>query len=149
MPLENIYKQSTPNTKSTKALQAYQKGIALFEGIIMTTNTNVWSAGESRLQEMLSLSSGRAGAFRRKQHHDQSGRFNLKILSHDPYRESAHRQLIRLAIRRGERATAVARYHQLKPTHSWTNSMSAAPKQEPFSKSPTAQISSHNQNNHE
>ena len=118
--LEKYLQQARQTQNLQKALQAYQKGIALFRGDYLAdlTNTNVWSAGESlRLQEMYLSALEELAALYEKQHHDQEAEdLYLKILSHDPYRESAHRQLMQLAIRRGERATAVARYHQLADT---------------------------------
>ncbi len=115
--LEKYLHQARQTQNLQTAQQAYQKGIALFRGDYLAdlTNTNVWSAGESlRLQEMYLSALEELASLYEKQHHDQDAEdLYLKILTHDPYRESAHRQLRQLAIRRGERATAVARYHQL------------------------------------
>ncbi len=115
--LENYLQQARQTQNPQTALQAYQKGIALFRGDYLAdlANTNVWSAGESlRIQEMYLSALEELACLYEKQHHDQKAEdLYLKILTHDPYRESAHRQLMQLAMRRGERATAVARYHHL------------------------------------
>ena len=106
-------RQSNPD----QAIRLYWDALALYRGDLLADlgHAGMWCRGERvRLRELYLNVLQELGVLReQRQDYTRASEVYLKALATDPCRESVCQQLMRLSIRRGDRATAVTHYRVL------------------------------------
>ncbi len=101
-----------------RAMQHYQEALALYRGDFLADLLGqdihwCWMERE-RLRELHLTAMEELGALYEGQRQEREAtEWYLRVLSLDPCRETACRRLMRLAMRRGDRAAAIAHYRRL------------------------------------
>jgi PAS domain S-box-containing protein len=109
--------QARRQSNSDQAIRLYWDALALYRGDLLADlgHAGAWCQGERhRLRELYLNALQELGVLReQRQDYTRASEVYLKALATDPCRESVCQQLMRLSIRRGDRATAVTHYRVL------------------------------------